>query len=395
MRDTENVLITREDLYRMVWSEPVMTIVKTYDLSDRGLAKICAKMEIPVPGRGYWRRKQTGRRVSIPPLPQLSKQSHHSESVYLRKLINPAEKAPREPERRQEVLFEKMPENKIHVSSSLDDPHPLVTRTEKALRKAKPEMNGLTRPSLDGCLDVYVAPNSIDRSMRIMDAFLKALKARGFSVTRSADSQFFNSVNIMGEVLKFSLVEKYRKLEKELTKLEKMQREKESWRYYPKEYYYTQTGLLSLCIDNEAYHYLRVRKTWNDGIVNTIETSLNSVIIGLRNMAEAMIAERERRKREEIERQRIEALQLELKKRRIEEEARIKRLRVEISDWIESRQIRSYIDDLKISLAENGRVPEAGSELDLWLTWAGEYADKIDPFSKLKECLPADTKATP
>lgn len=70
-------------------------------------------------------------------------------------------------------------------------------------------------------------------------------------------------------------------------------------------------------------------------------------------------------------------------------------MRVEISNWIESRQIRSYIDDLKISLASNGRVPEAGSELDLWLTWAGEYADKVDPFIKLKMGLPIETGATP
>ncbi len=49
--NNERILLSRVELYKMVWSEPVWTLAKKYGLSDRGLAKICARMEIPVPGK--------------------------------------------------------------------------------------------------------------------------------------------------------------------------------------------------------------------------------------------------------------------------------------------------------------------------------------------------------
>jgi hypothetical protein len=41
-------------MYRSVWSKPVGSVAKELGISGRGLAKICARFEIPVPPRGYW-----------------------------------------------------------------------------------------------------------------------------------------------------------------------------------------------------------------------------------------------------------------------------------------------------------------------------------------------------
>lgn len=70
--DEENVVLTREELYEEVWSEPMATVAGKYGLSDVGLAKICRKLDVPVPWRGYWRKKQVGQTVKRPPLPKLS-----------------------------------------------------------------------------------------------------------------------------------------------------------------------------------------------------------------------------------------------------------------------------------------------------------------------------------
>lgn len=44
---------SRQQLYDLVWSEPMYQLAKQYDISDRGLAKACAKSNILVPERGY------------------------------------------------------------------------------------------------------------------------------------------------------------------------------------------------------------------------------------------------------------------------------------------------------------------------------------------------------
>jgi hypothetical protein len=52
--------LTREELYAQVWAEPMTKLAQRYGMSDRGLAKVCTRMGIPVPGRGYWARVQSG-----------------------------------------------------------------------------------------------------------------------------------------------------------------------------------------------------------------------------------------------------------------------------------------------------------------------------------------------
>jgi len=63
--------LTREELYALVWTEPVRTVAQRFGLSDRGLGKLCERHAIPVPPRGYWRQKETGhpaRRLTLPTL---------------------------------------------------------------------------------------------------------------------------------------------------------------------------------------------------------------------------------------------------------------------------------------------------------------------------------------
>jgi hypothetical protein len=49
----KSILITREALYEQVWAEPISKIAARFNLSDRGLAKLCARYDIPVPPRGW------------------------------------------------------------------------------------------------------------------------------------------------------------------------------------------------------------------------------------------------------------------------------------------------------------------------------------------------------
>jgi hypothetical protein len=57
----------REELYEEVWATPMQTLAKKYGISDVGLAKVCRKLSIPVPGRGHWARKKPARRSSESP----------------------------------------------------------------------------------------------------------------------------------------------------------------------------------------------------------------------------------------------------------------------------------------------------------------------------------------
>jgi hypothetical protein len=62
--------ISREELYKLVWTEPVRTIAQRMGVSDVWLKKCCSKADIPVPDRGYWaklRADKTVVRQKLPP----------------------------------------------------------------------------------------------------------------------------------------------------------------------------------------------------------------------------------------------------------------------------------------------------------------------------------------
>ncbi len=65
-------LLSREDLYELVWSEPLVSLSQRFGLSDNGLRKRCKSMGVPTPPRGYWERTRHGHRVKRPPLPPMS-----------------------------------------------------------------------------------------------------------------------------------------------------------------------------------------------------------------------------------------------------------------------------------------------------------------------------------
>lgn len=58
----------RTKLYEEVWSQPVQAVAKTYRISGVMLGKVCRKLQVPVPPRGYWARVRSGYTIKKPPL---------------------------------------------------------------------------------------------------------------------------------------------------------------------------------------------------------------------------------------------------------------------------------------------------------------------------------------
>jgi hypothetical protein len=70
--DSESITYRRDELYDQVWKDPVRTVARSYGISDVWLAKICRKLSVPLPGRGYWARKRAGWDPKCVPLPPIT-----------------------------------------------------------------------------------------------------------------------------------------------------------------------------------------------------------------------------------------------------------------------------------------------------------------------------------
>jgi hypothetical protein len=65
----ETRILSREELYELVWSEPLLSLSRRFGLSDNGLRKRCRALSVPTPPTGYWQKIQGGHRVKRTPLP--------------------------------------------------------------------------------------------------------------------------------------------------------------------------------------------------------------------------------------------------------------------------------------------------------------------------------------
>jgi hypothetical protein len=62
-------VLTRGELWELVWSEPVRTVASRFGLSDVTFKKYCVRAGVPVPERGHWTKLAAGKAVARAPLP--------------------------------------------------------------------------------------------------------------------------------------------------------------------------------------------------------------------------------------------------------------------------------------------------------------------------------------
>lgn len=371
MAQNDAVVLTREQLYEEVWKEPMSTLGPRYGLSDVGLAKICRRLRVPVPGRGYWRRKEVGQKVRRPALPKLPAGAKQAmREVHLRKNVSgPAIPEPTGPVAEQQ-RFEALAENRIVVPEVLEDPHPLVACSVKALRRAKRDHQGYLRPRTGPCLGVQVTLDSVDRSMCIYDALLKALDGRGFASSIRPGEVPGSIVRVGEEDVSVRVEEKLERADQEETRMRRPNR-------FTSERDWKPTGRLVLRINHS---YLDgVRCSWGDGKKQRVEDCLNAFVVGVVAAAEALRAQRLRHEAWERERREAEARRAEEARRKEEEAARVRALDAALAAWQRTGAIREYAAELRQKAEEAGTLQE-DSPLAEWLAWAEAYADRTDPF---------------
>ncbi len=65
----ENV-VSRNELYALVWSAPMVKVAKQFEISGSYMARVCWNLRVPRPERGYWAKLAVGKASEKPPLPE-------------------------------------------------------------------------------------------------------------------------------------------------------------------------------------------------------------------------------------------------------------------------------------------------------------------------------------
>lgn len=360
-------IFTRKELYKAVWSKPITELAKEIGVSDVAIAKRCKRCNIPVPGRGYWRKIETGSKVPRTPLP---KWKGPDEIVFYPQFERrPSQSAASSTELPDYAQFEQAMENRVVVSDSLSRPHPLIRAAKRSLKMSNRDRKGDSFIfKSEPCLDLGVSSTTRDRALCIMDALIKALILRGMLV----------EVTTTGGIAKTLVHHGENKVLLSLHEAIRHEPTGEKWPDGKSKRIHVMTGKLTLRVESDRYH--GYHGLWRDRKLKPLQIQLNSVLIGIR---EAFADEEVHRlQQEEEKRKRMEEARKyeELSKLLNEEQCKVARLDGSMEKWHKAQQIRAYVVALKENAMQRSGTLEPGSDLVAWITWVLSYADQIDPM---------------
>lgn len=279
----------------------------------------------------------------------------------------------------------------IQVSAKLESPHTVVQWLAAALSQAPKDEFGRLRVGDKYHATFCVGLRQQDRALRILDAFIKALAARGADAVighRYSHSQVEEIVVQAGDCgIPLEIEEPLERKPHVLTRDEKRAQARRGTDYVPTWDYFP-NGRLCLRVPHATHSY-RKRKWWRDEDERQVESQLGRAILAIEDIVKLTILEEQERKthaeqaamerRQEL---RVERMQWHSKKL-------IGDLEQMVASWRRAHSIRDFLDEY------SHRLDEADSERSRsWLAAMAAYADEIDPMRRpheiAKELNPSD-----
>lgn len=373
----DDVTLTREKLYEEVWARAVTQVAKEIGVSDVAIAKICRKLNVPVPPRGYWARVAAGHTPKKPPLPTPTATTAKAHVFRIW----------RAPEGAIAPTVKEDDAPLVTVETTLESPHRLIRTSRAYLQRVAKEYDGPDRPK-EQVLDVEVSEVPLERALRVMDALVKALEERGHCVEvrevkpPRAESPYGRDLPqpeprwhtfavVENTAVEFGLEEGYETIDV-LPPPPSGLRESQSWGLPRPVKERIPNGRLVLTIRNAPRSE---RLTCGDTKRLAIETRLGAFIRLLEATSSAIkeaevsaAKQAEEHRRWEEERQKAET-------RRLREEALVRDLQKRLDLWLTATRCRQLADAVEAMVPP---TDDAEDRRASWLVWLRSYAARVE-----------------
>lgn len=362
----KSVTLSREELYSLAWATPMSRLATQYGLSGNGLAKICRRLNVPYPPRGYWARKAAGKKVVQTALPAIRPGLPPQVTIAPSLPTSPSPEMPAE--LKHALADARRLTAGLKVPGRLAHPHRIVAAWIEERQRSREQAKRWDRSE-------YLPPDftAIERRRhRLLSALFNILEKHGYAA--KVDERGRSAVEINREMVAVMLKEKFRQIRIPLTDEDKKRsfNPKRPWRQEMQP-----TGLLQLSIAPRLHPTLR--QSWSDAPDHLLEQQLPEIAAIF--IAAAPILQERRRRYEECERQRREEemRRYEERQQQLRERNRLREFLELASRWKEVETARLFLDALAQRAAGE---PEAVEDLtiDEWIAWARERLAAHDPL---------------
>lgn len=369
-------VVTRQQLYDLVWSEPMQRLAKQIGISDVALSKACRKIDVPVPERGYWNKLQAGKRVvrvalatpDLATVSQIEISGSLPESLQSRIHGDPCV----EIEEDVTVLAERFAKRlgNVVVPRNFDRAHPLIAKLlakdEEVRKKKLTEQFFWGEPQFDTPFE--------QRRLRILSSLYSAFSRVGSGGWMRGPNARELSVSIGNSSISFTLD---RPTAKRDTR----------YGYSPTTPDKGEPSPMALAIS--AYQPpAGITFAWQDEPGRPLERHMTEVVVGMAVAAEHLHREGTRRHNLWLEERRQEEvreaarLKTEAEIRERErlaglEKARIEALLTDAQNLDRSARLRRYVE----IVVERPPAGTSADDLKIWAAYVRSQADALDPLT--------------
>jgi hypothetical protein len=329
--------IARKQLYDLIWSKPLTKVQLELGLTYAQIKSICIEKKIPIPGSGFWIKKEYGKSLTILPLvedPDIEDEIHF-------------------PKRKTK----KIQDVKVELKRVVKDWHPLVKSfMEKyAVHKKEIQKDGWSN-ALRGELNIHVKDAHFKRATRIFNTLINSMEKRGFEIKIEYNS---TRVKINDHTYYYLSLR---------TKHKRVIDEKGS-KYYVATKLVPEDILIFKIARIESYEFQDTPNKPLEEKLESIVSRLESLVAKDTQMAaEAKI----RNEIYRLERERREAEQ----KAREEEKKKFEQLILDAENWKKALLITKYLDEIE-SKPNLNQI-----EID-YIKWGRMSARRLNPITMI------------
>lgn len=186
--DCDNGTVSREALYEMVWSHPMLKVAARFGVSSSYMARVCTLLNVPRPERGYWAKLAVDRAPKQPPLPEAGPGDPlewRRDGTFPKRTRS----LPKPPDRR--------PHQQRTDQRPLPDRHPLVNGAKPLFEAGRYSWDGnYLKPAKRLLVDLIVTKTGLEKAIAFANELFLALEAQGHRVIIAPNSEHFHRATV-------------------------------------------------------------------------------------------------------------------------------------------------------------------------------------------------------
>ena len=179
---------TRESLYALVWTEPMLKVAARFDVSSSYMARVCALLDVPRPERGYWAKMVVGKAPKKPPLPDAPPGTNSSISLngHNIKVIGSLPKPPTKARKR-----------KVRLKVDRPSRHVLLDGAREFFESGRLSYEGeYLKPQKRLLVDLAVSKTGLDKALAFANELFLTLEDLGHRVAFGANGVHYRRAKV-------------------------------------------------------------------------------------------------------------------------------------------------------------------------------------------------------